>query len=397
MTTPQQVLRAYLDSRGVDYSNRNPDEPHGTRDGVPAWDAALHRAALRAEEGDHVMISQDAMRRRMRGKTGPKTGDDLFEGTSYPRSWDEYVGQEEAVEYIRAACFSAKMRGTRLDHTLIATGAHGIGKTAIAKLIAAEMDAGLVEVQGAVDEREAVRIFAGMSDGDILLWDEIHQAVAKGRAKAEWLLPVLQDGVMITSKGVQPIPDVTIIGATTDVQKLPETIISRFTVKPVMEAYTTEQAVAIAKVTAAKIFDHPTLVAPNEQTCSVVARAGNNNPRQISQLLKTLRDSALGGKAIVTESGNYSLDTMFRWSGVTPDGLDKLAQDYLQVLYGLFGGKAGEKAIAAALGEPTPPRHTEKMLVEKGFVLITPGGRELTPEGNERAIEVAVDRGYQEA
>lgn len=222
------------------------------------------------------MISNDVMRRKMRSKAGPKTGEALFDGTSYPRSWDEYVGQKEAVEYIRAACHSARVRGARLDHTLIATGAHGIGKTAIAKLVAFEMEAGLVEVQGAVDEREALRIFAGMSDGDILLWDEIHQAIAKGRSKAEWLLPVLQDGVMITARGVQPIPDITIIGATTDVQKLPETIISRFTVKPVMEAYTTEQAVAIARVTAKRIFDHPTLPVPDEQTCTVIARAGNN-------------------------------------------------------------------------------------------------------------------------
>lgn len=341
------------------------------------------------------MITRNVIQKHLKSLPGPKRGEQLFAGTTYPRTWGEYVGQAEAVGYLRASAMSAKMRGERLEHVLIATGAAGVGKTALARLVCAEMEVGMVEVQGAISEAEAVRIFASMSDGDILFWDEIHQAIGAGRAKAEWLLPVLQDGVMISARGVTPIPDITIIGATTDVQKLPETIISRFVVKPALEEYTDDEARAIAQVTARKVWQGLTaLPIPNDQTCAVVARAGNNNPRVITALLKTLRDSACSGNALVTPDGTYSTDAMFRWSGVTPDGLDKLAQDYLEVLHVQFGGKAGEKTIAAALNEPTPPRHTEKLLTRRGWLRVAPGGRELTTEGMERAHQVLVDRGY---
>jgi len=340
------------------------------------------------------MNTRAVIEKRLQSMPGPKSGEKLFEGTTYPREWDEYVGQDEAKRYLRASCVSAKMRQERLEHVLIATGHAGIGKTAIAKLTAAEMGVGMVEVQGSISEAEALRIFASMSDGDILFWDEIHQAVAGGKAKAEWLLPVLQDGVMISSRGVTPIPDITIVGATTDIQKLPETIIDRFVVKPAMEEYTDEQALTIAQVTSKKIFRGLQLPLPDEHTCAVVARAANNNPRSITALMRTLRDSALSENAIVTPAGLYSTDAMFRWTGITPDGLDKLAQDYLEVLHVQFSGKGGEKSIAAALGEPTPPRHTEKLLIRKGFMRIMPGGRELTAEGMDRAHQVLVDRGY---
>lgn len=330
-----------------------------------------------------------------RSVAGPKRGDALFEGTSYPRTWDDYIGQDDAVDYLRATAASAKARGRRLDHVLIATGAHGIGKSALARLIASEMDAGLIEVQGVVDEKEAMRIFAGMSDGDILFYDEFHMAVSKGRAKAEWLLSVLQDGVLVTGSGVTAIPDVTVIAATTDIQKVPETIISRFTVKPTMESYTREQAEIIVRSTARREWKGLELEEPNDWVCRAIADASNNNPRAITQLLRTLRDCILSGNALVGEGGLYGLDKMYQWAGVTTDGLDKTAQEYLMVLLAQFNGAAGEKAIAAALGEPTAPRHTEKLLLQKGFITIKPTGRELTPDGTERAMELAAD--FQEA
>lgn len=324
----------------------------------------------------------------------PRRGDELFEGTTYPRSWEEYVGQEDAVEFLRVAAASAKIRGERLGHVLIATGLHGIGKSALARLIAKEMDAGLVEVQGVLTEQDALRTFAAMSDGDILFYDEFHQAVSKGKAKAEWLLSVLQDGVMITSRGVQAIPNITIVAATTDIQKVQETIISRFQVKPAMESYTDEQAALIARVTSKRVWGN--LVErgyplPSDRRCATIARAANNNPRAITQLLKTLLDTVVAGSAIRGQDGDYDLSMMFRFAQVTPDGLDKLAQDYLETL-SFEGGLAGERTMRMALGEPTTPVHTEKLLLSKGLISFTERGRELTPDGVVRAAEISEER-----
>lgn len=333
--------------------------------------------------------TMERLKRRQSNMPGPKRGDDLFEGTTYPRTWDDYVGQDEAKSFLRAAATSARIRGTRLDHILIATGAHGIGKSALARLIANEMDAGLVEVQGVVDVTDAMRIFASMSDGDILFWDEIHNAIAGGKSKVEWLLPLLQDGVVVTSKGVLTVPDITIIAASTDAQKLPETILSRFTVKPVLESYTAKQADQLVQVISRAVFKDLNLPQLNDFARSAVADAGNNNPREITQLLKILRDSVLAGEANAHSNGSYDFRAMYRWSGITCDGLDRLAQRYLIELFLTEGFIAGEKTIAQALGEPTPPKHTEKLLIQKGYIRIVPKGRELTAEGIDRATELA--------
>lgn len=339
------------------------------------------------------MNIQDTLRRRVAAMPGPKRGDALFEGTDYPREWKDFIGQDEAKHFLMASIASARIRKTRLDHTLIATGAHGVGKSALARLVAKELDVGMVEVQGVLEVTDALRIFSAMKDGDILFWDEIHLAISRGKSKAEWLLPLLQDGVIVTPQGVTVVPDITVIGATTDVQKLPETIISRFVIKPVLDSYTAEQADAIVQVSARSLFGACDLPLPNGYTREVIATAANRNPRAIMQLLKILRDSALSGNASYGESGTYSTDAVFRWSGLTPDGLDRLAQEYLMVLYMQPGFKAGEKTIAQALGEPTPPRHTEKLLIQKGLIRVCSSGRELTGDGSDRTGELIEELG----
>lgn len=328
------------------------------------------------------------LQKRLDARPGPKRGEDLFKGTDYPSRWEDYIGQTEAKNFLRAAAMSAKYRKARLDHIMIASGTAGIGKSALVRLIAKEMDTGLMEVQGAVDVNDAIRILTVMKDGDILFWDEIHNAVSGGKAKAEWLLSFLQDGVIITSAGITRVPDVTVIAATTDAQKLPEAILSRFTVKPVLESYTEEQAGQIVDVVARGVFCAIGLPKPGEWNRKAIVEAANCNPRAITQLLKILRDSALANGFAGTTSSTYPMDDMFRWSGLTADGLDKLAQDYLATLYTQPNFRAGEKSIAQALGEPTPPRHTEKLLIQKGLIRICPQGRELTAEGIDRVVEL---------
>ena len=76
------------------------------------------------------------------------------------------------------------------------------------------------------------------------------------------------------------------------------------------------------------------------------------------------------------------------WCGLTYDGLDVTAQAYLVTLAGAFEGVAGERSIAAALGERGGVRHTEKLCMSKGFLMITPQGRSLTDNGWTRAAEL---------
>lgn len=326
-----------------------------------------------------------AARARNGGATPtPLVGEVIFEGTDYPRTWDGFVGQERAVAQLKAACFSARYRQQRMDHVLIESGIAGVGKTSLAKLIAADLGTGLVEISGAVKVDDVRPILQGMSDNDVLFWDEIHQAVSGGAVKAEWLLHLLQDGVLVTKSGVEVLPRITVIAATTDVQKLPTTIIGRFPVKPVIEAYTIAQAEQIAH-TVAKKLGFGDLV-PYYEDLNVVATASNGNPRDMRAILIAMRDVYLAYQA-------FDLEKALDWVGVTPDGLTRLAQDYLITLLTMFEGMAGEKSIGSALNQPGPLRHTEQLLVQGGFITITANGRQLTEDGVIRTTALLTERG----
>lgn len=322
----------------------------------------------------------------------PKVGSAIFDGTDYPTEWSALVGQKRAVAQLRAACLSARVRQKRLDHVLLASGVPGIGKTSLAKLVAADIGTGIVEVAGKIGFEEAQHIISGMASNDVLFIDEIHQMA--GGTKAEWLLHVLQDGVLMGKNGPEQIPDITIIGATTDAQKLPMTILGRFPIKPVLEPYTEDEAATIGTRLAQKVGfgATPFLPIPGPATMVNIARAANCNPREIRMLLIALRDATLSESTVAVGS-TYDLSVALDWAGYTSDGLSRLAQDYLSVLLVTYDGQAGEKTIANALGEPGPLRHTEQLLIQKGLLSITSSGRQLTEAGVERAALVLKENG----
>lgn len=318
-------------------------------------------------------------------KPRPKRGEEIFAGMNdYPREWSEFIGQAEAVDRIYAACYSARVEGRRTDHILLASGLHGIGKTSLAKLIAYQLKVGLVELSGAISAEEARPVLRSMQDEDVLFIDEVHLTVAAGKAKAEWLLHLLADGRLLTAAGEERMPNITVIAATTDVQKLPQTMISRFPVRPVLVTYTVPEAAAIAARMATKLGFGLLIPFPSVGVLVQVATAANCEPREVRQVLIALRDSVHTGTTPPVE--DFDLGVAMRWCKLTPDGLNQVAQNYLTTLLTTFEGTAGEKVIASAIGEPGGVRHTEQTLVGKGLLVVTGQGRKLTDAGVARTV-----------
>lgn len=319
----------------------------------------------------------------------PKHGEDIFPDADAPRTWEDYRGQDRAAGILQAAIASAQRRDVPLAHVLIASGLPGVGKSTLARIIAAQMDAGIVETQGPVTGAEAHDILANMSDGDVWFIDEAHQLTQGGKGKAEWLLSFLQDGTLMTAEGAKKMPRVTVVAATTDSQLLPETILQRFPLKPIIVAYTDDHAISIAGRMASSIFtDEVNLPIPGEATLRAVCGAANNSPRVMRSVLSTLRDAALAGQAPADEDGNLDLSTTLAWTGLTLDGLDDLAQRYLMTLLVMCNGTGSRDVIAAQLGESTIPAQTEKMLMQLGYIEVGTRGRSLTEEGTVRATEL---------
>lgn len=321
----------------------------------------------------------------------PRRGEAIFESAGGPRTWSDYIGQRRAKGQLRAAVASAKFRKAPVDHTLIASGVPGVGKSAIARILAHEYGGGLVETQGAVTLDEARAILGQMEDGDFWLIDEIHQLVVGGKSKAEWLLPLLIDGVLLTPQGEWKAPKVTIIGASTNAADLPEAILSRFVLKPVIEMYSEDEATEIAMGMAKGIYGSIGLPLPSAATCKALAYAANYGPRDIGAMLRLLRDAEIAEEAPRSAQGDTDLTVMLEWAGRTEDGLDDLAQRMLAILLTTFGGRAGKETLLSALGESTWPKLTENILITKGYLGVDKGGRYLTEVGMARTMDLYPD------
>lgn len=323
----------------------------------------------------------------------PKFKDDIFVEDGAPRTWEEYRGQTKAKAILNMAITSAKFRKDRLAHTMIATGLPGVGKTTLARIVASEMGVGITETQGAVSSDEALGILRNLSDGDIWFIDEAHQLVQGGKGKAEWLLAFLQDGVILTADGPQQVPNVTVIAATTDAQMLPETILQRFPVRPIIDAYSDDEATQIAVTMAEKVFTSIGLESPTEHTCKRITQAANNSPRVMKSILMTLRDAEISDMAKRDEDGDHDLSTTLDLIGVTHDGLDTMAQGYLTALVVMLSGSGSIANIMQHMQESTPPMQTEKLLMTKGYVEISRTGRTATEYGITRTHEILRERG----
>jgi Holliday junction DNA helicase RuvB len=309
----------------------------------------------------------------------------------YPESWDEYVGQAKAVRQLKVACLSAQKRGVNLGHVLLKSPFAGIGKTALALLVAREMDTPVWVMSGSPKPSELRLLFAKMEDGDILFYDEIHKAVDRGKAGAEWLLHYLENGVLMGPLGPEAVPRVTIIGATTDAGKLPAPILQRFEVQPELVEYTTEEAARIVVTMSRKLLETEGLPPVDEETARAIAEASSNRPRWMRRLLSSVRDLAILDELVFTESGKYDVAEAFEFVGVTPDGLTVEAQAYLRFLYvDMRAQPTGKAAIAERLGEVGDGlAEIEQLLAGKGLIAKTKTGRMLTGDGLKRARALA--------
>lgn len=312
----------------------------------------------------------------------PKRGEAIFQGTDYPRTWDGFVGQEDAKEQLRIQIASATARKARLEHTLLASGAHGIGKSTLATLLAYSAGVGIVQTSGPLLIEDARRLMRAMKDRDVLFIDEVHTLVAGNRNKADWLLPFMTEGKLYTENGAEKMPNITIVAATTDVGKLPQTLISRFMVQPVLVPYSTAEGARIAG-NLSRRMDIPV---GDAEVFEEIAEAADNNPRSMRRILTAIRDLSYA-----YPETHPNLEKAFEWSGVSRDGLSMLAREMLIVLLTSKDGTASVDTLKAQLGEPGPIAHEEQTLLRRSYITISGRGRVLTDAGRVRALEVLTE------
>jgi Holliday junction DNA helicase RuvB len=297
-----------------------------------------------------------------------------------PLSFDDFAGQEQILENLKVFVQAANQRNEALDHTLF-HGPPGLGKTTLANILANELQVGIKITSGPVLDKpgDLAGLLTNLEERDVLFIDEIHRL---SPIVEEYLYSAMEDfkiDIMIESgpnaRTVQiNLNPFTLIGATTRSGLLTAPMRARFGISSRLQYYTTELLTTIVE-RSATILKMPISM----EAAIEIAGRSRGTPRIANALLRRVRDFAQikGNGTINIEIARYALKAL----NVDAHGLDEMDNKILNTIIDKFkGGPVGLSTLATAVSESseTIEEVYEPFLIQEGFIMRTPRGREVT-------------------
>ena len=303
-----------------------------------------------------------------------------FENNLRPVSFEDFSGQDHVINNLKIFVEAANQRNEALDHTLF-HGPPGLGKTTLANILAKELDVEIKVTSGPVLDKPAdlAGLLTNLQDRDVLFIDEIHRL---SPIVEEYLYSAMEDykiDIMIESgpnaRSVEiNLNPFTLVGATTRSGLLTAPMRARFGITNRLKYYDSELLSTIVQ-RSAKILD----VSISMEAAIDIASRSRGTRRIGNSLLRRVRDFAQikGDGKIDINITKSSLKAL----NVDVSGLDEMDNKILSTIIDKFaGGPVGLTTLATAVSEnpETIEEVYEPFLIQQGFIMRTPRGREAT-------------------
>ena len=310
-----------------------------------------------------------------------------------PLSFDDFAGQDQVLENLKVFVAAANQRKEALDHTLF-HGPPGLGKTTLANILANELQVGIKITSGPVLDKpgDLAGLLTNLEERDVLFIDEIHRL---SPIVEEYLYSAMEDfkiDIMIESGpnartvkiNLNPF---TLIGATTRSGLLTAPMRARFGISSRLQYYSTELLTTIVE-RSSSIFKMPITM----EAAIEIAGRSRGTPRIANALLRRVRDFAQikGNGTIDIEIARFALKAL----NVDAHGLDEMDNKILVTIIDKFkGGPVGLTTLATAVSESseTIEEVYEPFLIQEGFIMRTPRGREVTEKAYQHLGKVRMN------
>jgi Holliday junction DNA helicase RuvB len=257
-----------------------------------------------------------------------------------------------------------------------------LGKTTLANIVANELGVAIRTTSGPVLDKpgDLAGLLTNLETNDVLFIDEIHRL---SPVVEEYLYSAMEDYridlVIDTGPNARTVQielnPFTLVGATTRSGLLTAPLRARFGINLRLQYYDAKVLTDIVERSAG-ILQIPTV----HSAAYEIASRSRGTPRIANALLRRVRDFAeIKGTGNIDQAiTEFALDALH----VDKKGLDEMDNRILSALIDKFGGgPVGASTIATAIGENpgTLEEVYEPYLIQEGFLIRTPRGRQATP------------------